>query len=152
MVDDAPLLGFRIGVFLDRNHVALLEGSSHERPEHWTIDRLQRRKRPVQPAINAGALPAEKPPRPQGVERNLVVTQWDWSDPKAYMHDEIASDKRDPTVNAGGLIYGAPEESTDDLPVLDPVKHVATTIHIPVRDPKSRSTRVGTRPFGFIAR
>ena len=58
-------------------------------------------------------------------------------DPKAYLHDEIASDKRDPTVNANGLIYGATEESTQDLPVLDPVKNTATTIHIPVRDPNT---------------
>src|SRR3954447_12722745 len=84
--------------------------------------------------INAGGLPAEQPSRPQGIERNLVITQWDWSNPKAYMHDEIASDKRDPTVNANGLIYGATEESTQDLPVLDPVRNTATTIHIPVRD------------------
>ena len=87
--------------------------------------------------INAGALPPEHPTRPQGVERNLVITQWDWSNPKAYMHDEIASDKRDPTVNANGPIYGATEESTQDLPVLDPVKNTATTIHIPVRDPNT---------------
>ena len=87
--------------------------------------------------INAGALPAEHPSRPQGVERNLVITQWDWSNPKAYLHDEIASDKRDPTVNANGPIYGATEESTQDLPVLDPVKNTATTIHIPVRDPNT---------------
>ena len=53
------------------------------------------------------------------------------------MHDEIASDKRNPTVNANGLIYGATEESTQDLPVLDPVKNTATTIHIPVRDPNT---------------
>ena len=90
--------------------------------------------------INGGALPAEQPSRPQGIERNLVITQWDWSDPKAYMHDEIASDKRDPTVNANGLIYGATEESTQDLPVLDPVKNTATTIHIPVRDPNTPSS------------
>src|SRR3954464_4780157 len=87
--------------------------------------------------INAGALPTDHPSRPQRVERNLVITQWDWSDPKAYMHDEIASDKRDPTVNANGLIYGATEESTQDLPVLDPTKNTATTIHIPVRDPNT---------------
>jgi hypothetical protein len=90
--------------------------------------------------INGGALPAEQPSRPQGIERNLVITQWDWADPKAYMHDEIASDKRDPTVNANGLIYGATEESTQDLPVLDPVKNTATTIHIPVRDPNTPSS------------
>ena len=36
------------------------------------------------------------PPRPQGKERNVVVTMWDWADPKVYLHDEIASDKRNP--------------------------------------------------------
>ena len=55
-----------------------------------------------------------------GVERNVVVTLWDWATPKAYLHDEIASDKRNPTVNANGLIYGSPEDSTDFVPILDP--------------------------------
>ena len=54
-------------------------------------------------------------------ERNVVITQWDWADPKAYLHDEISTDKRNPHVNANGLIYGSPEESRDYLPVLDPV-------------------------------
>ena len=46
--------------------------------------------------IAAGELPAAKPPRPQGVERNVVLTLWDWADPKVYLHDEIATDKRNP--------------------------------------------------------
>ena len=71
--------------------------------------------------IKNGELPTEAPPRPQGIERNIVITQWDWADPKAYLHDEISTDKRNPTVNANGLIYGSPEESRDYLPVLDPV-------------------------------
>ena len=58
-----------------------------------------------------------RPPRPQGKERNVVITMWDWADPKVYLHDEIASDKRNPTVNANGPIYGALEESGDYLPV-----------------------------------
>src|SRR6266480_1587612 len=53
--------------------------------------------------IAAGELPST-PPRPQGVERNVVITEWDWADPKAYLHDEIATDKRNPTLNANGLI------------------------------------------------
>ena len=48
------------------------------------------------------------------------ITMWDWADPKVYLHDEIASDKRNPTVNANGPIYGALEESGDYLPVVDP--------------------------------
>jgi len=51
--------------------------------------------------IAAGDLPTTKPLRPQGVERNIVITLWDWATPKAYLHDEIASDKRDPKVKIG---------------------------------------------------
>ena len=84
--------------------------------------------------IITGELP-EAPARPQGIERNVVVTQWDWADPKAYLHDEISTDKRDPTVNAYGPIYGALEASADYVPVLDPVSHSIDQIPVPVRDP-----------------
>src|SRR5947207_14585256 len=50
--------------------------------------------------IAAGELPASKPELPQGLERNIVISLWDWSRPTAYLHDEISSDKRNPTVNA----------------------------------------------------
>jgi hypothetical protein len=91
--------------------------------------------------ITAGELPKAKPQRPQGVERNIVVTLWDWSNPKAYLHDEISTDKRSPTVNANGPVYGATELSTDLVPVLDPVHHKATEIKHPVRDPKTPSAK-----------
>ena len=70
--------------------------------------------------IANGELPFAKPPRPQGVERNLVITEWDWGSPEKYLHDLISSDKRNPTVNANGPLYGSPEYATDHLPVLDP--------------------------------
>ena len=70
--------------------------------------------------IAHGELPSAAPSRPQGQERNVVVTLWDWADPKVYLHDAIASDKRNPTVNPNGPIYGALEESGDYLTVLDP--------------------------------
>ena len=84
--------------------------------------------------IANGELPSDAPPRPQGVERNIVITQWDWADPKAYLHDEISTDKRDPHVNANGLIYGSPEESRDYLPVLDPVHDTISQVKVPYRD------------------
>jgi hypothetical protein len=90
--------------------------------------------------IAAGELPKAKPSRPQGLERNVVITLWDWATPKAYLHDEIASDKRNPTVNANGLIYGSPEDSTDFMPILDPVRHRATEVKVPVRDPNTPDT------------
>jgi hypothetical protein len=75
------------------------------------------------------------PRRPQGLERNVVITQWDWADPKAYMHDEVSTDRRNPTINANGPIYGALELSADYVPVLDPVRHAASRIPLTVRDP-----------------
>ena len=86
--------------------------------------------------IKAGEIPATVPPRPAGIERNLVVTVRDWSDPKHYLHDLTLTDRRKPTINGYGLIYGAAELSTDNLPVLDPVKNTKTTMKVPVADPK----------------
>jgi hypothetical protein len=63
-----------------------------------------------------------------------VITQWDWADPKAYLHDEIATDKRNPSLNPNGLIYGSPEESRDALPVLDPVHNTTSWVKVPYRD------------------
>ena len=44
--------------------------------------------------IAKGELPHTKPERPQGLERNVVVSQWEWSTEKKYLHDLIASDRR----------------------------------------------------------
>ena len=87
--------------------------------------------------IANGELPAQAPPRPQGLERNIVITQWDWAGPKIYLHDEISTDKRNPSVNANGLIYGSPEESSDYLPVLDPVHSTISSVKVPYRDPNT---------------
>ena len=51
------------------------------------------------------------------------------------MHDLIASDRRNPTVNGYGPLYGSTEYSTDNLPILDPETNTASTFHAPVRDP-----------------
>ena len=91
--------------------------------------------------IAAGELPFDKPSRPQGVERNIVLSLWEWSTPTGYMHDLISTDRRKPTVNAKGKLYGATEESTDYFPVLDPNTHTAGQIKHPVRDPKTPSSK-----------
>jgi hypothetical protein len=83
--------------------------------------------------IAAGEVPPA-PRRPQGVERNVVITQWDWADPKAYLHDLVSTDRRNPRLNANGKLYGALEASADYLPVLDPVRHEATRVPLTVRD------------------
>ena len=89
--------------------------------------------------INRGEVPPA-PPRPQGLERNVVITMWDWADPKAYLHDIVSTDRRKPTVNANGLLYGALELSADYVPVLDPNTHTATQIPLSVRDPNTPPT------------
>jgi len=90
--------------------------------------------------VAKGELPSDTPARPQGKERNVVVTMWDWADPKVYMHDEIASDKRNPTVNPNGPIYGALEESGDYFPVIDPKTNTASRIPLAPRDADTPSS------------
>ncbi len=85
--------------------------------------------------IAKGELPKHKPPRPQGLERNVVVTAWEWSTPDKYLHDLISSDRRHPTVNAGGKLYGSPEYSTDNIPILDPKTSEVSFFKLPVMDP-----------------
>ena len=86
--------------------------------------------------IEAGELPPA-PERPQGVERNVVITQWDWADPTAYLHDVVSTDRRNPTVNAYGKLYGALEESADYLPVLDPINHTIDQVPLDMMDPEA---------------
>lgn len=99
--------------------------------------------------IAAGELPPA-PERPQGLERNVVITQWDWADPTAYLHDLVSTDRRDPTVNAYGKIYGALENSADYLPVLDPESHSTDRVPVfpadPTYDPEP-SPPMGTSPY-----
>ena len=84
--------------------------------------------------VAKGELPKNKPQRPQGVERNIVVTSWEWSTPNKYLHDLIASDRRNPKVNAYGPLFGSPEYSTDNMPILDPKTNTVTYFKMPVRD------------------
>ena len=84
--------------------------------------------------IAKGAVPPA-PPRPKGVERNLVVTLWDVGDDHSFMHDEVSTDKHHPTVNANGRIY-AVSAGHGQLVVLDPNEHSTFALDIPTRAPK----------------
>src|SRR5579863_395857 len=70
--------------------------------------------------VAKGELPFAKPDRPSGIERNIVVSEWEWGRNTAYLHDEISTDPRNPRVNSGGKIFGSPEDSSDFVPILDP--------------------------------
>jgi hypothetical protein len=100
----------------------------------WGRDRALKMFADWTDRIAAGEVPPA-PPRPQGIERNVVITEWDWADPKAYLHDEVSTDRRNPTLNANGLIYGSLELSADYLPVLDPVEHAIRQVKLTLRDP-----------------
>ena len=90
--------------------------------------------------IAAGELPP-RPARPDGVERNVVVTLWDWGVDTSFMHDEITTDKNDPTVNGYGPIY-AVSSGHGKLTVVDPVGNDAYELTIPTReDPRVVASR-----------
>ena len=90
--------------------------------------------------IAAGELPPV-PPRPAGIERNVVVTLWDWGREDSFIHDEATTDKRNPTVNGYGPVY-AVSAGHGSLTVVDPVANTSTELTIPVRpDPETVPTR-----------
>ena len=95
--------------------------------------------------IASGEAPTEAPPRPSGVERNLVITLWDWGTEVDGRTDSASSDIRDPTVNANGPIYAA-VASGDVLNALDPVEHRAWAIEIPTTAP---TTATNTPPSPY---
>jgi hypothetical protein len=77
------------------------------------------------------------PPRPKGVERNLVVTLWDVGDDHSFMHDEASTDKNRPTVNAGGPAY-AVSAGHGQLVVLDMNGNKTESLDIPTREAKDK--------------
>jgi hypothetical protein len=85
--------------------------------------------------VAKGELPFAKPQRPQGVERNVVVTSWEWSTEKHYLHDLIAPTGAIRRSMPTGRLYGSPEYSTDNMPILDPRSGKVTTFKMPVADP-----------------
>ena len=83
--------------------------------------------------IAAGELPPV-PPRPQGDERRLVLTLWDWGTPTSYVHDEVATDRRNPTINASGKVYGV-DIAHDTLTWVDTLEHTTGAIPMPILAP-----------------
>ncbi|HJN44326.1 MAG: hypothetical protein CL477_08050 [Acidobacteria bacterium] len=81
--------------------------------------------------IAAGEVPPT-PPRPQGVERNVVLTTWGWSTPAGFVHDEVVTDKRNPSVNANGPVYGVGFRM-GSLAITDPVANASVELSIPMR-------------------
>jgi len=90
--------------------------------------------------VESGAVPPT-PPRPSGVERNVVVTLWDIGGDHDFMHDIVSTDKNNPTVNAFGPIY-AVSSGHGTLEVVDPVTNDNYKFVIPTReDPREVASR-----------
>jgi hypothetical protein len=79
--------------------------------------------------IQHGATP-KPPPRPSGIQRSFVLTEWGWGGPFTYAHDEISTDKLNPSVNAGGKIYGV-DLGQDHILSVNPKTNTATEVHVP---------------------
>ena len=88
--------------------------------------------------ISKGELP-QAPPRPAGVERNLVVTMWDIGTPTSFFHDLYTTDKRDPTVNGYGPVY-AGDYNLGSIAILDPKRNMDQFLKVPIRDDKKLLT------------
>src|SRR6185436_3489095 len=95
--------------------------------------------------IKAGETPKVIPPRPTGLERNVVVTQWDWGTDHSFMHDQVSTAKADPTVNAGGRVY-AVSAGHGTLVILDPKTNSTSEIEIPTRAPRATVSSRFTPP------
>ena len=78
------------------------------------------------------------PPRPTDLERNVVISQWEWGRRDSYIHDLISTDKRNPTRYPFGRIWGV-DFGQDTLWALNPVSHRVASYDIPtnnVRPPR----------------
>ena len=91
--------------------------------------------------IKAGEVPPA-PPRPTGIERNFVVSQWDWGTRQSFFHDVTSTDKRNPTMYAYGKVYGADRTGGGVLWVLDPVKNTVEALPVQPRNAKGYSNKV----------
>ena len=85
--------------------------------------------------IKNGEVPPA-PPRPKGIERNIVATLWDVGDDHSFMHDQVSTDKNHPNVNAGGPAY-AVNAGHGSLVVMDPKENSTYSIEIPTRDART---------------
>lgn len=95
----------------------------------------------------AGETPKASPPRPEGIERNFVITQWNWGEKYSYSHDEIATDRRNPHLYPDGPIYGV-DIGNDHLLILDPVTHSADQVDLPTYEHAVPWCKQDYKPLG----
>jgi len=84
--------------------------------------------------ISKGEVP-QAPPRPQGIERNVVLTMWDFGTRTAFPHDVISTDRRRPTINANGRLYMV-DWGEGSIDIVDPVENSEYMAKVPIRNPE----------------
>ncbi len=108
--------------------------------------------------IAKGELPPV-PPRPVGTERNVVITMWNWAVPTAFLHAMISTDRRKPTVNAYGSVYGADwsgdcgngKKKVTCLAVLDPKSNESFEVPVPLPNEADREKLITWSPQTQLA-
>ena len=91
--------------------------------------------------IAAGEVPPT-PPRPQGIERNVVLSIYDFASDRAFVHDVASGNGYYPTANANGRIYGA-DTASGLLEWVDPVEFTKGTMK-PLNQGPTPTPRPGT--------
>jgi len=91
--------------------------------------------------IAKGETPKVKPTRPTGIERNVVITQWDWGTDHSFMHDQVSTSKNKPYLNGGGKVW-AVSAGHGTLVMLDPKTSETSEIEIPTRQDRAQ---IGSR-------
>jgi hypothetical protein len=133
-----------------RNMMGLLNRMGHDRALAMWADWGDR--------IAAGELPPV-PPRPQGMDRNVVITMWNWSVPTAFVHALISTDRRKPTVNASGPVFGSDwsgscsktAKNITCLAVIDPKTNESYEVPVPLPNEKDRALLVAHSPQSQLA-
>jgi len=130
-----------LGMVATRRHTTVEDWESvFQRAASMNAEATRLGKAPLEKAladwgtrIQAGEVPP-MPPRPTGIERNVVISQWDWGAPESFIHDLTSTDKRNPTLYANGKVYGADRTGGGRLWVLDPTKNTVQGLEVQPRD------------------
>ena len=84
--------------------------------------------------IRSGEVPPA-PPRPTGIERNVVLTMLGWGHPRGMVHDSVSTDKRNPTLFPNGPLYGV---GGSGLVITDPRTYQSVRMDLPTRIERQR--------------
>jgi hypothetical protein len=112
-------------------HAAALDGFARLRGQRTMFSEWTER-------VGKGVYPLAEPQRPAGVERNLVVTLWDWNGASSAG----ASSPLDARIQPGGRVYG-PAQDRAALAWIDPINHTTGEIRLPAAPSSATIDRLG---------